>query len=135
MGRSYTVPRSAKGESRILYIFTLKSFGITLLFGVIGFIIISLIGKVTEVGLISKVIVTGCLGFVGFIIGSAKIPDSPIMGPLQKAGNEEVSDILLRIIFFKNKKKIYLYGLTREKNEVKMDDKEKKGGFLSNFFK
>lgn len=135
MGRSYTVPRSAKGESRILYIFTLKSFGITLLFGVIGFIIISLIGKVTEVGLISKVIVTGCLGFVGFIIGSAKIPDSPIMGPLQKAGNEEVSDILLRLIFFKNKKKIYLYGLTREKNEVKMDDKEKKGGFLSNFFK
>lgn len=135
MGRSYTVPRSAKGESRILYIFTLKSFGITLLFGVIGFIIVSLIGEVTEVGLAIKVIVTGIMGGIGFIIGSAKIPDSPIMGPLQKAGNEEISDILMRLIFFKNKKKIYLYGLTREKNEVKIDDKGKKGSSLSKLFK
>lgn len=135
MGRSYTVPRSAKGESRILYIFTLKSFGITLLFGILGFIIIYSIGKVADVGLVIKVIVTAISGGLGFIIGSAKIPDSPIMGPLQKAGGEEVSDILLRLIFFKNKSKIYLYGLTREKNEVKIDDKDKKTGALSRLLK
>ncbi len=135
MGRSYTVPRSAKGESRILYIFTLKSFGITLVCGIIGFIIISLIGQVTEVGLVAKVIVTGVMGGIGFIIGSAKIPDSPIMGPLQKAGNEEVFDILLRLASFGKKKKIYLYGLTREKNELKLDDKKEKGSSLTNFFK
>ncbi len=135
MGRSYTVPRSAKGESRILYIFTLKSFGITLVMGIIGFIIMSMIGKITEVGLVAKLIVVGIMGGTGFIIGSAKIPDSPIMGPLQKAGNEEVFDILLRLASFGKKKKIYLYGLTREKNEVKLDDKDAKGGSLSKFFK
>ena len=29
MGGSYYVPRNVKGESRILYIFTLKSFAVT----------------------------------------------------------------------------------------------------------
>ena len=36
MGKSYFVPRSAKGESRILYIFTIKSFAFTVSIGLIG---------------------------------------------------------------------------------------------------
>lgn len=39
MGRAYFVPRSAKGESRILYIFTIKSFVVTLVFGLFGVLI------------------------------------------------------------------------------------------------
>lgn len=128
MGRSYTVPRSAKGETRILYIFTLKSLAITLLFMAIGFFVATGIGKIAEIGLVGKVIVCGSFGAVGFVIGAAKIPDSPFMGPLQKAGGEEIFTILLRLITFGKRRKIYIYGLTRKKNDVKLDD-EKEGVF------
>ena len=43
MGKSYYVPRSAKGESRILYIFSVKSFITTLICGGIGALIVFLI--------------------------------------------------------------------------------------------
>ena len=36
MGKSYFVPRKVKGESRILYIFSMKSFITTAIFGSIG---------------------------------------------------------------------------------------------------
>ena len=39
MGKSYFVPRSAKGETRILYIFTIKSFVTTVAIGLIGALI------------------------------------------------------------------------------------------------
>ena len=127
MGRSYTVPRSAKGETRILYIFTLRSLAITLLFVAIGFFIATFLSKFAPLGLVAKVIVCGVFGLFGFIIGAAKIPDSPFMGPLQKAGGEEIFTILLRLMTFGRRKKIYIYGKTREKNEIKIDDNKKEG--------
>ena len=39
MGNTYFVPRNVKGESRILYIFTMKSFIFTLVAGVIGVLV------------------------------------------------------------------------------------------------
>ena len=59
---------------------------------------------------------------VGYVIGALKIPDIPMMGPLQKAGGEEVLDILFRLINFPSKKKIYIYGKDRKIG----GDKEKK---------
>lgn len=120
MGRTYGVPRSAKGESRILYIFTVKSLAITLAFAAVGWLIISAIQMVIEVTLIPKLIIIGIFGGIGFVIGAANIPDNPIMGPLQKAGGEQILDILLRLITFGSKKKLYIYGLNRKaKKEVK----------------
>ena len=111
MGRTYGVPRSAKGESRILYIFTVKSLAITLAFAAVGWLIISAIQMVIEVTLIPKLIIIGIFGGIGFVIGAANIPDNPIMGPLQKAGGEQILDILLRLITFGSTKKLYIYGL------------------------
>ena len=121
MGRTYGVPRSAKGESRILYIFTIKSLAITIAFGGVGFLLVSLFGGMA--GLIPKIIVTALFGGIGFIIGAAKIPDSPMMGPLQKAGGEEILSILIRMITFGKKKKLYVYGLTREKTKTSTENK------------
>lgn len=123
MGRTYGVPRSAKGESRILYIFTIKSLAITLAFAAVGWLIISLIKTVIEISLIPKIIILGIFGGIGYVIGAAKIPDNPMMGPLQKAGGEQIMDILLRLITFRGKKKLYIYGLTRE---TKKDNSNKK---------
>ena len=114
MGRTYGVPRSAKGESRILYIFTIKSLAITLIFGAIGWLIASGIEMLISLSLIIKIIIIGLFGGIGFIIGAASIPDNPIMGPLQKAGGEQILDILFRLVTFRSKKKIYIYGFTRD---------------------
>ena len=127
MGRSYTVPRSAKGETRILYIFSLKSLALTLIFLAIGFLITFFVGKFVEIGFVTNAIIVGSFALVGYVIGAAKIPDSPMMGPLQKAGGEEILTILLRLITFGKRKKIYVYGLTRERNDVKQKKKKKEG--------
>ena len=119
MGRSYYVPRSAKGESRLLYIFTIKSFLTTLACGGVGAIITFSINAVYELSIFTKIFLIIPFALIGFGIGSLTIPDNPIMGPLQKAGGENVLDILLRLISFKNKKKVYLYGLNRKVDNKK----------------
>lgn len=117
MGRSYTVPRSAKGESRILYIFSIKSLATTIAFAAIGVIIYLIVKAFMEVSLVTMILIIAPFAGIGYVIGAAKIPDVPLMGPLQKAGGENVSDILLRLITFKGKKKIYMYGIDRVKKE------------------
>ena len=103
MGRTYTVPRSVKGESRILYIFTIKSLAMTLGFGAIGIILYFILKSFMEISMITMILIIAPFAGLGFLIGAAKIPDSPFMGPLQKAGGENVSDILWRLITFKSK--------------------------------
>lgn len=49
----------------------------------------------------------------GYAIGALKIPDSKFMGPFRKAGGEYLSEIILRAITFKRRKKIYIYNLKR----------------------
>lgn len=107
MGRTYGVPRSAKGESRILYIFTVRSLLATLVgagVGVIPYLIFSSLGM-TVVG----IIIIAVFGLLGYGIMTLTIPDVPLMGKLRKAGGEKVSDILLRTLTFSKRKKIYLY--------------------------
>lgn len=117
MGKSYFVPRSVKGETRLLVIFSVKSFAFTAALGLIGGGIWYLGSSLFGMGLVPGLIITGIFGGLGYVIGSAKIPDSPIMGSFQKAGGEYISDILLRFITFRNRKKIYLYNYTREQDK------------------
>lgn len=87
MGKTYGVPRSAKGESRILYIFSVKSLLLTLAFGAVGLIfyyILSIIG-LGKVGLVITVIFAA----MGYGLAELKIPDSPIVGKLRKAGRRK----------------------------------------------
>lgn len=121
MGGAYFVPRSVKGETRLLFIFTVKSFVLTIAFGLIGVLIWFLLGNFMEVSLVVGLILVGITGAVGYVIGAVTIPDSPVMGPLRKAGGENISDILLRLIAFRGKKKIYLYNYKR--NEIKSANK------------
>lgn len=133
MGRSYYVPRNAKGESRILYIFSVKSFITTLVCGGIGALIVFLIKSVIPMSIFTIILLIIPFAVVGYIVGALKIPDIPMMGPLQKAGGENVLDILFRLASFRGKKKIYMYGLDRklEKKRQKIFNdpiKNTKGG-------
>jgi len=121
MGGAYFVPRSVKGETRILFIFTVKSFILTIAFGLIGVLIWTLLGSFINVSMVVGLVLVAITGAVGYVIGAVTIPDSPVMGPLRKAGGENISDILLRLIAFRGKKKIYLYDYKRE--EVKLQNK------------
>ena len=89
MGKSYYVPRSAKGESRILVIFTIKSLITTLIFGGIGALIVFMLKSVLNLTIIQIIIGIVPFAAVGYGIGALKIPDAPIMGPLRKAGGED----------------------------------------------
>lgn len=113
MGKSYFVPRSAKGETRILYIFTIKSFITTLVIGLIGAGIWYLGSQIFDMSLFTGLIIVGIFGGIGFVIGAAKIPDSPMMGKFRKAGGETLLEIMIRFITFKKRKKIYIYNLNR----------------------
>lgn len=117
MGKSYFVPRSVKGETRILVIFSVKSFAFTAIFGLIGGGIWYLGSTLFQIGLVPGLVITGIFGGFGYLIGAAKIPDSPIMGPFQKAGGEYVSEIIKRYFTFKGRKKIYLYNYSRTKDK------------------
>lgn len=123
MGGAYFVPRSVKGETRILFIFTIKSFVLTIAFALIGVLIWTLLGSIINISLVAGLILVVITGAIGYVIGAVTIPDSPMMGPLRKAGGENIFDILLRLIAFKGKKKIYLYNYKREETKL-----ETKGG-------
>lgn len=112
MGKTYTVPRSAKGETRILYIFSVKSFLFTLGFAVVGILFYFLFAALGMK--ILGFIFIGLFALLGFGIGALKIPDTPLVGNLRKAGGESLSDILFRTITFKSRKRIYLYRYRKE---------------------
>ncbi len=119
MGRSYYVPRNAKGEGRILYIFTIKSLLTTLACGGIAAIVVFMINSVLNLSIFTIILSIVPFAAIGYGIGALKIPDVPIMGPLQKAGGENVMDILFRLATFGNKKRIYIYGMDRKLNDPK----------------
>lgn len=129
MGNSYFVPRNVKGESRILYIFTMKSFVFTLAFGVVGFLIWTIISSLLSIdNLVAMIICIAIFAAIGYVIGALKIPDSPLMGVFRKAGGEYLSDIISRAITFKGRKKIYIYNYSREKSiTTEMQEPKKEG--------
>ena len=107
MGRSYSVPRSAKGETRILNIFTVKSLISTILFGLLGLIPYAILAAI---GLkVAGIVVVAIFAAIGFGVMTLTIPDSPLLGKLRKAGGEQLGDILWRTITFTKRKKIYVY--------------------------
>lgn len=104
---TYNIPRNVKGEGRILFIFSTKS----LIYTVIGiglglplYFICSLF-KVHIVGVI-LVVVTA---FLGFIIGTFKIPEIGIFKFTKKVSGENIDTIIKRAIMFKKKRKKNIY--------------------------
>lgn len=104
---TYYIPRNYRGETRILYIFTVKS----LISTVIGiFVGLMFFGIFTLMSL--KAIGIGLLVFfalLGYAIGAFKIPTIAGIPVTKKIGGEPVSEIILRYIKFKKSRKMYIY--------------------------
>ena len=105
---TYNLPRSVKGEGRILFIFTGKSLIYSAVAGGIGFLFYFLFSmfKLKMVGLI----IAGIFVLIGFSIGTFKVPEISKFEFTKKTGGEGIDDIIKRAITFKTKgKKIYVY--------------------------
>jgi len=117
MGGPYNIPRNYKGESKILFIFSTKSFLFTIGgagIGILFYLIFNILGMRT-VGLLFIVL----LALLGFAVGTFKIPDNANLNFSRKVGGEAIDTVFLRWIRFKQKNnKIYVY-----KEEEAKDDK------------
>lgn len=104
---TYYIPRNLRGETRIFYIFTVKSLITTVCgigLGLIFLLIFSMIGM-KLVG----IIITAILALVGFGIGAIKIPTLSGIPVTKKIGGEPLSEIITRWIKFNKNKKMYVY--------------------------
>lgn len=119
---TYYIPRNYKGETRLLYIFSIKSLITTAIGAVIGFVfyfILSMIGLKT-VGLI----VLAAFAVIGYCVGALKIPTITGLPVTKKIGGESISDIIIRYIKFRKNRKIYTYVNTINTDIVETDTKE-----------
>ena len=104
---THMIPRNTKGEGRILFIFSTKALIYTVVGGGIGLPFYYLF-KFMKMGTIG-IIITAIFAFVGFSIGTFKIPNSEGFKITRLVGGENIDDVILRYIKFKRKKnKIYI---------------------------
>lgn len=118
MGGPYNIPRNYKGESKILFVFSTKSFIYTAAGGLIGVILYYLFRmfKLNILGWISILLFAG----IGFVIGTFKIPDIASFEFTKKVGGEAIDDVIKRWINFKRKNnRIYVYKDVEDKGEAK----------------
>lgn len=104
---TYYIPRNYKGETRILYIFSIKSLITTAIgigIGAIFYFIFKAISLKT-VG----VILMALFAVIGYVIGAVKIPTIVYLPVTKKIGGEPISEIIIRYIKFKKNRKIYTY--------------------------
>ena len=115
MGGPYNIPRDYKGESKILFIFSRKAFMYTAGGGFIGILIFYLM-KLINVKYVGAICIV-LFAFIGFALGTFKIPDIKTFKITQKTGGEYIDQVLLRWFKFKrSKNKIYVYKKEENKN-------------------
>ena len=112
----YYIPRNVNDEGRILFIFTGKSIVTTTIGAGIGLLIYSLLAMFGA-GFIGMIIVA-IFAFIGFSIGTFKVPESNAFEITRKTGGQKIDEVIIRAIKFKMKKgKIYCYGKEETKDE------------------
>lgn len=112
---TYYIPRNVKGESRILYIFTVKALittGIGAIIGALFYFMFAMIG-LKIMGIVFLVL----FAVIGYAIGMIKIPTLSGIKFTKKIGGEPLSEIILRYFKFLKSKKIYTYVDTKEEEE------------------
>ena len=103
---TYNIPRNLKGETRLLYIFTVKSLITTAGGAAIGGLFYLLF---TSMGFKTVGTVILCIfALIGFLIGAVKIPTLPGIKFTKKVGGDSIDEVILRYIKFKRNRRIYI---------------------------
>ena len=110
---TYYIPRNYRGETRILYIFTLKSLISTVVGGGVGFLFF---GLFSLMGIkIVGIVFLAFFALLGYAFGAFKIPTISGIPVTKKIGGEPVSEIIMRYLKFKKNRKMYTY--TKEEDK------------------
>ena len=121
---TYYIPRNYKGETRLLYIFSIKSLITTELGAIIGFVFYLIC---TMLGLkLLGIIILAIFALIGYAIGALKIPTIVGIPVTKKIGGESISEIIIRYFKFKKNRKIYTYVGTVNTDVVEPSTKEEK---------
>lgn len=112
---TYYIPRNYRGESRILYIFTVKSLITTAVGAMIGSLFFFMFQSfgMTPVG----IGVMAFFAFIGYAVGALKIPTIVAFPITKKIGGEPIGEIIMRYAKFRQSRKMYVY--TKEEKVVK----------------
>lgn len=110
---TYYIPRNYRGETRILYIFTVKSLISTVIGAMVGLLFF---GLFSMLGIkIVGIILLAFFALIGYAIGAFKIPTIAGIPVTKKIGGEPVSEIIMRYMKFKKSRKMYIYTTKEEK--------------------
>ncbi|MBR3613751.1 MAG: hypothetical protein IKL55_01040 [Clostridia bacterium] len=104
---TYYIPRNYRGESRILYIFTVKSLITTAVGALLGSIF-WVIFKAMNMNMIG-VAIMAIFALIGFAVGALKIPTIVAFPITKKIGGEPIGEIILRYMKFRKNRKMYVY--------------------------
>lgn len=104
---TYYIPRNYKGETRLLYIFSIKSMITTVLGALVGFVFY-LIFSMVNLRMVG-IVILAIFAVIGYCIGALKIPTIVGLPVTKKIGGESISDIIIRYIKFKRNRKVYTY--------------------------
>lgn len=114
----YEIPRDTKGEGKILLVFSTKALIYTAV-GLLAGLLIYAFFKSIALNIVGLVILV-LFGFIGFAVGTFKVPDNNSFYITQKCGGSTIDDVLKRAIkFLLKKKKIYVYTKEVHENDVK----------------
>ena len=115
---TYYIPRNYRGETRFLYIFTIKSLISSAIGAGFGFIFFMIFRSMdmTAIGLA----IMAFFGLIGYVIGAVKIPTIVAIPITKKIGGEPIYEIALRYFKFKKKRKLYIY--TKESNKEETEN-------------
>lgn len=104
---TYYIPRNYRGESRILYIFTVKSLITTAVGAMIGAMFWALF-KALGMNIVG-IVIMAVFALLGFAVGALKIPTIVAFPITKKIGGEPIGEIILRYMKFKKNRKMYVY--------------------------
>lgn len=113
---TYYIPRNVKGETRILYIFTIKALITTIAGTMIGLLFLFIFSMV---GLkVVGIVITVILALLGYGIGMIKIPTLAGLPVTKKIGGDPLSEIILKFFKFKKNRKKYTYIKIEEEEDT-----------------
>lgn len=104
---TYYIPRNVKGETRLLYIFSIKSLITTAIGAAVGlpfYLIFAMIGFK-----LFGAIIMGILALIGFGIGAIKVPKLLGIPFTKNVAGDSIDDIIIRYIKFRKNRKMYIY--------------------------
>jgi len=114
----YNIPRNYKGENKILFVFSIKSFIYTVIGAFIG-VVFYYMFKLLALAFIGTIILI-IFAFMGFAIGTFKVPEISGFEFAKKVGGEPIDDVIKRWIMFKRKNnRIYIYKEDAKDEHVK----------------